>query len=225
MRSYSTPESAHRGEVTKLAILEAFASVALYVWFCIRQGSWRSLSVVVAFAPFMLFRTDRSAAWALGYWQRWVALLDPVVERMTSAKDLTAAAGFVLLFAYLWVTPVVGVVLRVTSTLYWVFTTLPDTVREAPWNWVRQTLCTDFAHLPELVPLEALRGDVGELRRYLGFIRHRERVSVKLWAHLLPRWTPEKRPVVDGAKPASGSGPKHERSTAFIVIEQVPSLR
>ena len=40
-----------------------------------------------------------------------------------------------------------------------------------------------------------------------------------------PRWTPEKRPVVDGAKPASGSGPKHERSTAFIVIEQVPSLR
>ena len=88
MRSYSTPESAHRGEVTKLAIVEVFVSVALYFfWTGILEFSWPSLSFIVAAAPFMLLRTERSADWALGHWQRWSESDERMVHAHSSGHD------------------------------------------------------------------------------------------------------------------------------------------
>ena len=190
MRSYSIPESAHQGEVTKLAIVEVIASVPLYFGICILLGWllgwWRSLSVTVAAAPFMLFRTEVAADWALGHWQRWVARLDPVLDRMTSAKDSTALAGLALLAGYLLVTPVIGVILRVASTVYWLFRKPLYTLREAPTSWFRQTLCTDCRHLPELVPLEALKGKVGQLFKFVPFLATRPvKIPVKMLAFIL----------------------------------------
>src|SRR5207248_696488 len=41
--------------------------------------------------------------------------------------------------------------------------------------------------------------------------------------HATPRWTPENRPVVDGAKPASGeAAPGASLVPRLIVIEQAP---
>ena len=95
MRAYSTAKSAHAGEITKLAIVETLLSVALYISICIVQGSWRYLAAAVAVAPFMLFRTERSADWALAYWRRWIALLDPLLE-----WGGTSLTGFAVLTIY-----------------------------------------------------------------------------------------------------------------------------
>jgi hypothetical protein len=144
MRSYSTPESANGGEVTKLAIAEALASVALYVWFCAAVGSWRSLALIVVAAPLMLFRTEGAADWALRHYTRWH---DWRYRRGCSPMGLGLIAA----------TPIVGMTLRVIGTVYWGLRRPLDTLREAPGNWFRQTLCTDFMHPPEIVPLEALK--------------------------------------------------------------------
>jgi hypothetical protein len=135
----------------------------------------------------MLFRTERSADWALQYWGRWNALLDPILERASSAKNGPAAlAGFAMLASYVLVTGVVGIGLRVTSTVYGAIRNPLYTVREAPRNWFRQTLCTDFAHVPEIVPMEALKGDATKLFMFVRFIACRpERISVKVLTYVL----------------------------------------
>ena len=61
MRSYSTPQSAVNLEITKLAIIESAASVALYVCIALYFGTFRYLATAVVVAPLMLFRTEASA--------------------------------------------------------------------------------------------------------------------------------------------------------------------
>lgn len=58
MRTYSTPQSALNGEITKLAIIECVVSVAIYVSIGMYFGTFRYLAVAVVFAPLMLFRTE-----------------------------------------------------------------------------------------------------------------------------------------------------------------------
>jgi hypothetical protein len=156
MRSYSTPESAHLGEVTKLAIAEALVSVALYIGICTYIGSWRSLSLIVVGAPLMLFRTEVSAEWALGYWMRWFTLTEDVFREGVEPSLKTS----VIAFGYVLVTPVVGIVLRLAGTIYWAVRMPLYTLKETPRNWFRQTLCTDFMHPPEIVPMESLNARV-----------------------------------------------------------------
>ncbi len=153
MRSYSTPESAHRGEVTKLAIVEALASVALYVGICTYAGSWKSLAIIVVGAPLMLVRTEVSADWAIGYWKRWAEWIEHLLTLPSFWK------GDVAPFLLALISPIVGIGLRVTGTVYWAIRMPVYTLREAPANWFRQTLCTDFMHPPEIIPLETLKGD------------------------------------------------------------------
>jgi hypothetical protein len=141
MRLYSTPESAHKGEVTKLAIVETFLAVAVYVWICTVQGSWRSLATIVLIAPLMLFRTAAASALGMVWYKRWFDTFDD-------------SSGGTVLAQYV-VTPLVGIGIRVISTIVAVLKDPIAALRQAPDNWVRQTLCVDFVHPPEIVPGEA----------------------------------------------------------------------
>jgi hypothetical protein len=146
MRNYSTPESALNLEITKLAIFECIVAVALYVGIGLYLGSFKNLAIAVVFAPLMLFRTEASAVWGLG-------LFSKILWRMEPWPDwLKMPLALIFL-------PLIGVGIRVISTVYWAMRRPLYTLQETPHNWLRQTVCTDFAHVPEIVPLEAIRGD------------------------------------------------------------------
>jgi hypothetical protein len=51
---------------------------------------------------------------------------------------------------------------RIIATLYWAIRTPLQTLREMPQNWLRQSLCTDFFHAPEILPLEAAKVKKGQ---------------------------------------------------------------
>lgn len=152
MRTYSTPQSALDGDITKLAILECAASVLIYVGIGLYFGTFKHLAFAVAVAPLMLLRTELSAEWGLRVYGRlslrffeWVQLhiQVPLIEPIIS---LTFASAL-------------GTAIRVIATLYGALRWPLQTLKGVPRNWVRQSLCTDLAHPPELVPLEALRGE------------------------------------------------------------------
>src|SRR5207248_2142978 len=64
--------------------------------------------------------------------------------------------------------------IRVLGTLYWAARRPSQTLREMPQNWLRQSLCTDFTHPPEILPLEAARG---ENRKVPTFARLRHEIA------------------------------------------------
>jgi len=146
MRTYSTPQSALDGEITKLAILECVLSVVLYVGLGVYFGTFKYLAVAVVFAPLMLFRTEFSADWGLRVYER----MNQTMEKWPGL--LAPTGGFVL-------TPVAGAALRIVATVYCAIRRPIHTLKEAPRNWLRQSFCTDFAHPPEIMPLEIVKGD------------------------------------------------------------------
>lgn len=143
MRSYSTPQSAINLEITKLAIIECVASAALYVAIGVYLGTFRYLAVAVLFAPLMLFRTKVSSDWAI---KRFRQSLD-------SLESLPYPLMMLALFMFV---PLIGGMIRVFATIYWVVRRPLQTLLDTPQNWLRQSFCTDLAHPPEIVPGEAV---------------------------------------------------------------------
>jgi hypothetical protein len=144
MRSYSTPQSALNLEFTKLAIIECIASVALYVGIALYFGTFRYVAAAVVVAPLMLFRTEASTDWALKVYQRYWDTMD--------RADRSPGWWFIG-------APIVATGVRIIATLYWAARNPLKTLNEMPGNWLRQCFCTDFFHPPEMLPLEAARGD------------------------------------------------------------------
>jgi hypothetical protein len=70
MRFNSTPESALNMEITKLAIIETVAAIALYIGIGAYFGTFRYLAVTVA--PLLLFRTEKSAEWGFKVYEDWL---------------------------------------------------------------------------------------------------------------------------------------------------------
>jgi hypothetical protein len=146
MRSYSTPQSALNLEFTKLAIIECVASVALYVGIALYFGTFKYLATAVVVAPLMLFRTEASADWGFDAYQRcW--------DRLVRLPD----SVFVPLF--LIGAPIIATAFRIVAILYWAARSPLQTLNEMPGNWLRQCFCTDLLHPPEMIPLEAAKGD------------------------------------------------------------------
>jgi hypothetical protein len=163
MRTRSTPQSALNLEITNLAIVECIVAIAAYVGIGVYLGTFKHLTWVVVVAPLMLFRTDVSAEWALkvyehfGDWSlyRLISISGPYV--FTEKRDylICRLIVFVLsLVLYSTIYAMSGITLRCSGTLYWLLRKPLYTLREAPQNWLRQSLCTDFFHPPEIIPLE-----------------------------------------------------------------------
>ena len=159
MRSYSTPQSALNGEITKLAIAECVAAVALYVGIGVYFGSFRYLALAVVFAPLMLFRTEFSAEWGLTVYKRF---MNSLLDRLPGNWILI---GTVLV-------PVGGTAIRIVATLYCAIRRPLQTLKDVPKNWMRQSFCTDFVHPPEIVPLEILKSDDNDsITTFTGFVK------------------------------------------------------
>jgi hypothetical protein len=116
MRFHSTPQSALNGEITKLAILECAASVALYLGICAHFGTLKYLARAVVVAPLMLFRTEASADWALKAYRQWFLRVDVLMNRLFDSKNRFALFGnLAILLAW----PIVGAAIRIVGTVYW----------------------------------------------------------------------------------------------------------
>jgi hypothetical protein len=148
-RAYSTPESALNGEITWLAIGECGISIAIYVGIGYYRHTFSHYAWAIAIAPLLLFRTDESSMWALDRFGRFI-------ERF---RDAPLFQGILLVI----LTPFVGIAIRVTSTVYWLAKQPLPTISQMPTNWIRQSLCVDFCHTPEILPLEAAKGDPGKV--------------------------------------------------------------
>ena len=157
MRTHSTPESAVRGEITKLAIVECFVAVALYLSIGVVRGTFHHFALAVAIAPLMLFRTDTSAEWGLKIYGQALAHMDHLPRPLDFLSMLVLG-------------PIVGVAIRVVATLYWAVRTPVQTLKAMPQNWVRQSLCTDLLHPPEILPLEALLGDATKVPTFKALV-------------------------------------------------------
>jgi hypothetical protein len=164
MRTYSTPQSALNGEITKLAILECVASATLYIGAGVYLGTFKYLALAVVFAPLMLFRTDFSADWGLQIYSQLNAyILDRQAHRIPG--PLRKFAGFFLVL----ILALGGTVIRLVSTVYWACRRPLQTLRDAPRNWLRQCFCTDFVHPPEILPKEAIYND-DEIIKFMNLI-------------------------------------------------------
>ena len=149
-------------EITKLAIIETVLAVAIYAYLGIHMGTFKYLALAVVFAPLMLFRTKESAEWGILVYGKWHKKTDAIVDKTINSKflldsrlgDITFYLGIVLSTIAMVLG---GIIIRITATVYWGVRRPLSTLKEAPGNWLRQSLCTDFFHPPEIVPLEALR--------------------------------------------------------------------
>jgi hypothetical protein len=160
MRFHSTPESVQNGEITKLAIIECFVSVAVYVGIAIHFKTLRYFAVAVAFAPLTLLRTDASIHWGLEMYRRAAkrfegTLWSPLVIMLYAAtvRPLLAISGLAI---------------RIAATFYCSLLRPLETLQEVPHNWLRQALCTDFFYPPEVVPSEAAQDDLQTFKNNVG---------------------------------------------------------
>jgi hypothetical protein len=150
MRTYSTPESALKQEITKLAIIETVVAVTLYVGIAMYFGTFKYLAMAVVVAPLMLFRTEASADWGFKVYSKFGE------GSLRLENRLPFAFYF---FLCVIVAPVVGIAIRIGGTVYWAIRRPLQTLKGMPQNWLRQSFCTDFLHPPEILPLEAAKGD------------------------------------------------------------------
>lgn len=146
MRSHSTPQSALNLEITKLAIAECVVSIGLYVGAGVYLGTFRYLAIAVIVAPLMLFRTPASADWGLKVYTKFL--------RVSSRWPLGCLFR---IFLFSIGMPLVGNAIRIVATVYWAMRSPLQTLAETPQNWLRQSLCTDLIHPPEIIPLEAVK--------------------------------------------------------------------
>jgi hypothetical protein len=157
MRFHSTPESALNGEITILGIIETVVAVGLYLWAGLHLGTFKYLALAVVSAPLMLFRTRESAEWGLHLYRRWSNYV-VAPERLPLIQ---VPAVILMGFA--------GSLIRLLSVLRGFVRSPVQTLIEAPQNWVRQSVCTDLFHPPEVVPLEALPKNQTEVWSLLVF--------------------------------------------------------
>ncbi|MGA3286206.1 MAG: hypothetical protein ABSD46_02135 [Bacteroidota bacterium] len=188
MRLYSTPLSASRLEITKLAIIETVLSLSIYSFIVLYFGSLKYLVVIIVLAPLTLFRTDSSSEWAI---DKFKLILENLNKWVFNSWNGKAIIYRVLLAFILW--PLFGVSLRVVSTIYFFIKNPISVIVEMPRNWMRQCICTDFMHPPEILPMECVKSSIDKNVHSFytwkkGLIDARYSVKFGLLIFTLPFW-------------------------------------
>jgi len=165
LRLYATRESAERGEVSLLALLETVLAMSVAVGLSVWFDSVKWLAGACALAPLLLLRTEDSVSRALG----WVARIDPNEKWFYWAS---IACGFCALALCIWftdwwallITAGFGGALLASSiallTFYVRFGATAvsllkhpvQSVLAIPENWRRVVLATDSAVPPVFIP-------------------------------------------------------------------------
>jgi hypothetical protein len=134
--------------------VECVISIAIYIGIGYYRHTLFHYAWAVAVAPLLLLRTDKSSDWGLDLDGRILRHLFAALESMNPvARPIVAPVAYALM-------AVAGLTIRVVATVYWLLRRPVYTVSEMPRNWVRQALCTDFHHPPEILPMEAVKGDM-----------------------------------------------------------------
>ncbi|VDY04321.1 MULTISPECIES: hypothetical protein [unclassified Thiomonas] len=143
MRLHSTPTSAHDGEITFLAIGECIAAVCLYTAIGVYLHTVLFYCIAIVLAPLTLLRTELSSSFAMagGYTIRLL---------LTGKKTLPK-------IILIWL--IGGPLLRVITTINGFFHQPIVAIRSMPGNWIRQALCTDIYHPPEIFQSENILAD------------------------------------------------------------------
>lgn len=141
MQLHSTQQSIAAGKITVLAVLETFASVAIYTAIAFRYDSITHIAIAVCCAPLLLLRTRYSYRLGIALFDRYLG------------KDIDARSG-IMFFSGIAGAPLAGPIIRFLATLIGTLRHPILTIKEMPRNWYKQCLCTDLAHIPELVPGE-----------------------------------------------------------------------
>jgi hypothetical protein len=148
IRLVSSQKSVERGTVSALALLECLASVIVYLAIAISLETLLFYSIAVCFAPLFLFRTPDSVETGLDIYESilkfWGKLFD----------DLPSYLSEPLAVIYCLLLPVFGFSARFLATSWHLIRHPMNSLQAMPGNWFRQSLCTDFARPPEMVPNE-----------------------------------------------------------------------
>jgi hypothetical protein len=138
MRLHSTVESAYSGQITILAIMECIFSVFIYFAIGVYFHTYLFYYIAILLAPFSLLRTNRSSfhAWGGGY----------TIRLLLSGRRL--------LFKFILFWSIGAPLIRILTLINDVIKHPVDAIKSMPENWLRQALCTDMYHPPEILPLE-----------------------------------------------------------------------
>lgn len=121
----------------------------------------------------MLGRTEASTDWALQIYANVPSRFAYWLTAKASSLPNKWHTNFIIrigaIFLIALVAALVGTAIRLISTLYWTVRMPLQTLKQAPQNWLRQSLCTDFHHPPEVVPLEATKGDELDIMTFPDF--------------------------------------------------------
>jgi hypothetical protein len=184
MKVGSTPDSAARGEITTLAIVETVVAMSLSLFFVIFFQSSIHIIVGALIAPFLLLRSESSSAMAYSIFEAWFS---NVPETAACNEGIAARRPIAFRFIWLPVVAVAATVAKILATVVTLISSPGESLRAIQTNWIRIALATDYRHPPELLPgaeadpvapasLQAFRYE--ELRRNImagpgGFVIHK----------------------------------------------------
>jgi hypothetical protein len=158
MRFCSTPESAAKGEITFLAIVETLVAIAISVLLAKALDSGAHIVISTLIAPFLLLRTESSMTRAFNMFDSFFAKLTGVVSfierfyQRLSDERAAAVRSFAFVFVWLPLFSLVGVAVRFMAAAASLISSPRETLLAIPGNWVRIALATDHRHPPELFP-------------------------------------------------------------------------
>jgi len=168
MRLHSTPTSAHDGEITFLAIVECIAAAFLYTAIGVYLHTVLFYYIAIALAPLTLLRTEESSKFAMagGY----------TIRLLLSGQKTLPKIILIWLLG--------GPVLRVITTINGFLAQPIVAIRSMPGNWIRQALCTDIYHPPEIFESENIWADIYKNRlptfpEFLGNARKAKLLATK----------------------------------------------
>ncbi|MEM9670853.1 MAG: hypothetical protein AAF950_18240 [Pseudomonadota bacterium] len=130
----STHETADRGEISVLAIVETLIAMAISLGIAWYSETILHIVVGACVAPLLLLRTEESTELGL---------------RLADAAILRFGDSLVLVF---FVLPVAGCLIRVCATAIIAIRRPLHTMSSIIPNWKKVTLCLDLASSPEIVP-------------------------------------------------------------------------
>jgi hypothetical protein len=145
----STPDSAARGEITTLAIIETVVAMSLSLLFVILFQTSAHIVFGALIAPFLLLRSETSSAAAFKIFDPWFSQVPQVA---ISNQGIAAASPFAFRFIWLPLVAIAATVAKIVATAATLISSPRETLGAIPANWLRIALATDYKHPPELLP-------------------------------------------------------------------------
>lgn len=176
MLRFSSPESAEKGLISALAIVECIASILIYILLSVHFGTLVHYAAAICVAPLFLFRTPGSIETGLiihdSLLRRYNSIFDSDLFADIDTKPwpssyrpfgafresarlviIPVLEAFAAVFYFLLL-PLIGLSSRFSVALWHVLRHPIDSLLAMPQNWMRQSICTDLLCPPEMVPNE-----------------------------------------------------------------------